>query len=451
MDWSTAMSEEIELKFIVHPDAVASLQGKMALSGGQHHAAQQLTNTYFDTADNRLRKQGIGLRIRHQPQGYEMTMKTAGRVVGGLHQHPEFNVTLPDDKLDISLLPAAAWPSTLDIDALQSQLVPLFTTDFAREKWVVDFADSQIDVALDRGEVRAGALNEVICELEMELLSGTARDLFSFARTLSQHGGMRLGGLSKAARGYHLLAGNPAREVRPLPILHPRAKATVEQGMCEALNLALAHWQYHEELWLRGQPSAREGVREAITLVRETFVIMGNMVPRKATATLRSMLADIGPALFEEDVAPQQLCYRGDYLESKLALTSWLLFSGWQSSLDEKARKKLAGSFKRFADIALARCGAELKVAFGRTLSREEYTQQLPRLERRLMAFHLLSGAYASTSVVAYLMHWKALQQAIAQPGDDDLEHLRRQALADAGFWGVAPERKSKGKGKDKR
>lgn len=429
------MNEEIELKFIVQPEILPALRQRLSAMGHDGHALRQLTNTYFETDGFDLRRHGIGLRLRQVNGQCEMTMKTAGQVIGGLHQHPEFNVPLPGPTLDLTRLPAQAWPLELDPAALQSRLKPLFTTDFAREKWRVRPGESEIELALDQGEVSAGALHEPICELEMELLSGNARDLFAFAGTLSDAGGLRLGSLSKAARGYHLQQGNPPRAIRPLPLLNPAAQATVEEGMSAALHLALDHWQYHEELWLRGLAQAKAGVLEGITLIRETFRVMGNLVSRKATSALRGLLADIVPLIGAERADPQLICYMSVYLRTKLALTSWLVFSVWQNTADEDTRKKLAGAYRQFADMTLARCGAELKVAFGRTLSHEEYLQQLPRLARRLMAFHVLSGAYRPPEVVAYLMHWTALHQSIVQPGSDDREHLRRQALAQVGFW----------------
>ncbi|CAJ0997709.1 Inorganic triphosphatase [Sodalis praecaptivus] len=429
------MNEEIELKFIVQPETLPALRQRLSATGHDGHALRQLTNTYFETDGFDLRRHGIGLRIRQVDGQYEMTMKTAGQVIGGLHQHPEYNVPLPGPMLELQRLPAQAWPEGLSPAALQSRLKPLFTTDFAREKWRVTQGESQIEVALDRGEVSAGPLSEPICELEMELLSGNARDLFTFAKTLSNAGGLRLGSLSKAARGYHLQRGNPARAIRPLPLLNPAARATVEEGMSAALHLALDHWQYHEELWLRGDSQAKVGVLEGITLIRETFRVMGNLVRRKATTALRTLLADIMPLIAAERADPQAICYLPVYLQTKLALTSWLMFSVWQNTADADTRRKLAGAYRQFADMTLARCGTEFKVAFGRTLSDEEYLQQLPRLERRLMAFHVLSGAYRPTEVVAYLMHWKALHQSIVQQGPEDREHLRRQALAQVGFW----------------
>ncbi|WP_213990792.1 inorganic triphosphatase [Sodalis sp. dw_96] len=429
------MSEEIEIKFIVHSGAVSTLAERVSAGGGVHTPPQRLINIYFETAGLDLRHHGIGLRIRGNNDRYEMTAKTAGKVIGGLHQHPEYNIPVSGPELNLSLLPAEIWPVGTDIKDLQNQLKPLFRTDYRREKWVVEFGDSEIEVAFDRGDVVAGELLEPICELELELLQGNTADLLAYAQTLTAEGGLRLGSLSKAARGYHLAEGNPPREVRALPLLRANPKATVEQGLSEALSLALAHWQYHEEIWLRGVAPSRDAILTAFTLIRETFVVMGNMIPRKATTHLRALLADLSPLIARADCDPQVLCYEAAYLQCKLALTSWLILSGWQKSIDDDGRRKLNGSFKRFSDITLSRCAAELKVAFGRALSPEEYLQQLPRLERRIMAFHLLSGAYPTQKVLSYILHWQALEQAILLPGTNDVEHMRRQAVTQPGFW----------------
>lgn len=429
------MSEEIELKFIVHPEAVSSLAERVAGSGGAHTAPKRLVNIYFETSGLDLRHHGIGLRIRDNDGQYEMTAKTAGKVTSGLHQHPEYNIPMPEPKPDLTLLPADIWPAGTNIDQLQQALVPWFRTDYQREKWLVTYQASQIEVAFDQGAVTAGELSEPICELELELLQGITADLLSFAKSLTAAGGLRMGSLSKAARGYHLADGNPAFEPRALPLLRPAAKATVEQGFSAALSLALEHWQYHEELWLNNNAAAREAILVAINLIREIFVVMGSLIPRKATADLRSQLAELAPRIAQHDSDPQTLCYDAAYLQCKLSLTSWLILSGWQDSLDEDARRKLNGSFKRFSDIMLSRCAAELKVAFGRVLSQEEYLQQLPRLERRIMAFHLVCGAYPANKALSYILHWQALEHAIARPGVNDVEHMRRQALAQAGFW----------------
>ncbi|EJS91600.1 adenylate cyclase, partial [Pasteurella multocida subsp. multocida str. Anand1_cattle] len=62
------------------------------------------SNTYYDTADRVLAKHKMGLRVRQENQQYTLTLKTDGEVHGGLHIRPEYNVTLPDEQPNISLL-----------------------------------------------------------------------------------------------------------------------------------------------------------------------------------------------------------------------------------------------------------------------------------------------------------------------------------------------------------
>ena len=54
-----------------------------------------LANTYYDTADNYFTQQKMGLRVRQQDDHYTLTLKTDGKVSGGLHVRPEYNVELP--------------------------------------------------------------------------------------------------------------------------------------------------------------------------------------------------------------------------------------------------------------------------------------------------------------------------------------------------------------------
>ncbi|MER0047798.1 inorganic triphosphatase [Pectobacterium odoriferum] len=437
------MSEEIELKFIVHPDSVESLLTQLAewesdYSQYEHMRAQRLSNTYYETADNYLRRNGIGLRIRGENERYEMTAKTAGKVIGGLHQHPEYNVELEKAELDLSLFPAEIWPEDCDVVGLQASLNPLFSTDFTREKWVFTYYQSVIEVALDRGEIRAGDLSEPLCELEMELKIGQTTHLLELAKEITEFGGMRQGSLSKAARGYHLAKGNPARECQPLNRLVVDAKTNIDQAIRAALELALNHWQYHEELWVRGNASAREALPEASAMMREMLVLVGGVVLRKVTTLFRSALATLEIRLQGSDSA--EVCYSADYLQSKLVLTSWLVESGWRDHMDNKDRIKLQGSFKRFADIMLSRSTADLKSAFSSKLTEAQYEQQIPRLQRNIYAFLLLSGAYPAEQVEAYIEHWQALlheieRLAAGQAPSAYLEAYRKEVLNLSPFW----------------
>ncbi len=429
------MTIEIELKFIASPEAAEKLSSQMAAWPHQHTPPQKLTNIYYETETRQLRRWDMGLRIRGNGDSYEMTLKTAGHSVGGLHQRPEYNVPLQQPELDITTLPKEIWPKNTDLAVLQQQLEPLFSTHFTREKWVVTYLNSEIEVAFDHGEVRAGEQAEAIDEIELELKSGQRDELLAFAAELSEIGGLRLGSLSKAARGYALVKGSPQRELHPLPVLQLKPKATVEEGMRGAFMLALSQWQYHEELWLRGNQNALHEIRQALETLRQAFSLFGGLVPRKASSELRQKLTELEEALAADSPQAETQCFTPLWLQTQLALTNWIATERWRAFIDEKADAKLQGSFKRFSDIMLGRVSADLKETFGKIRQHNEYHDKLTRLTRQLLTVRLLAGAGDRAAVAAWLHEWEQLAHAIENNQDAWLETGCRQALKQPVFW----------------
>ncbi|MFC0140650.1 inorganic triphosphatase [Erwinia mallotivora] len=428
------MTIEIELKFIVTPEGAQKLPALLAGFSHQRSEGQKLTNIYFETADSQLRRWDMGLRIRGFGDSYEMTLKTAGQTVGGLHQRPEYNVPLDTPELDLNRLSAEIWPEGCDVIALQHQLKPLFSTHFFREKWVITYLNSEIEVACDRGEVAAGELTEALSEIELELKSGHRDDLLAFATELAAMGGIRLGSLSKAARGYALAKGNPPRDLRPVPVMNIAAKATVEQGMRAAFMLALSQWQYHEELWLRGNQAALEQIHHALETLRQAFSLFGALVPRKASSELRQSLTRLEELLLE-NLPAEKFCFSSLSLETQLALTNWIVTERWRHFIDAKADARLQGSFKRFSDIMLGRISADLKETFARVHQLNEYQDKLTRLHRQLLATRLLAGAYDPIAVANWLENWQLVAQAITSGQVVWLESQCRQTIKQPVFW----------------
>lgn len=427
------MAQEIELKFIVNPDGVETLRAHLHTLPAEHIPPGELLNIYYETADNWLRSHDMGLRIRGESGRYEMTMKIAGRVVGGLHQRLEYNIELSQPELALERLPSEVWPEGQLPADLAARVQPLFSTDFWREKWLVDVGDSRIEIALDLGAVKAGEHQEAICELELELLHGSAEDVLKLARQLVNFAVLRQGSLSKAARGYHLAQGNNGRMIRPTAILKVAPRASIEQGLEAALEMALDQWQYHEELWVRGVPKAKAEVLNAVALIRHTLTLFGGIVPRKASARLRDLFTLSEVTLISE-VSAQTAACSVEIALAKLTLTEWLLARGWQPFLDNKAQAKIAGSFKRFSDVQLSRLAAELKSAFLRPLG-DSYKDQLPRMARDINGILLLAGYYDPALAQAWLDNWQRLRYAILTGQRSEIEDCRREAIATAPFW----------------
>ncbi len=207
------MTTEIELKYQLsannedHNTIVADITDvlnahKLFFEMNQN----QLINDYFDNDNLDLRKMDFGLRIRTKAQRYEQTIKTAGKVVGGLHQRPEYNVDIANSKLDLSLFPVKIWPENVDVMTLQQSLQVIFSTNFSRQTWLIHQDENIIELALDKGEIctTQGKPTVTINEVEIELVSGDEQALFDLAKKLMAVIPMQPSDLSKAARGYAL-------------------------------------------------------------------------------------------------------------------------------------------------------------------------------------------------------------------------------------------------------
>lgn len=239
------MSEEIELKFEIEPSSIKQLSTFLQTQRIDEEHSLHLTNSYYDSLDNILRRHHASIRIRGIEENakqdeYEITLKSSGggQSIAGLHSRLEFNAPLPNKQLNLSVLPATAFPSGLNADNLSKQLTLLFTTDFHRKTWLIYFNQSQIEVALDQGEISASGLNLPILEIELELKLGARVDLLLFAQKLSQFN-IHLFSQSKAARGYRLVEGN---DIKKIPQL-----ITTNLPSSSVLPAILEFWQTNEE------------------------------------------------------------------------------------------------------------------------------------------------------------------------------------------------------------
>jgi len=476
------METEIELKFFVRPEFSEKLRQKIAEMKILQSSCKQLDNIYFDTQSNWLRQHDIGLRIRQFDDVYVQTVKTAGRVVAGLHQRPEYNAEHKSNSPDLTRHPQDIWPPGKDLSQLQNEIIPIFSTNFMREQWLVGMADgSQIEVAFDQGHVIAGDDESPICEVELELKSGQADSLFTLARSIGKEGGMRLGNLSKAARGYRLAQGYGGDEVKSLSLVNTKSEDSVETCFINSLEHALGHWHYHEQIYFEHPSnSALVQISSSISFIRQILTVYSGIVPRKASAILRQELkwldeeldwlktVDYIDALCEDkghvlrkldarkflikrlsqnkDRLPKQeqlvsLFTSSRYTGLLLDLSRWLMGRGWHPFLDEKSKEKMANSIKEFSQHQLDRTWAELIEAFPpqKSLTREEYIDQRYGLMRNLYTGICFASVYDIEQRDNFRMPWddllhgiddllilQPLQQLIEELGEEDQNQLER-------------------------
>ena len=93
------MNNEIELKLAVSSASFSLLERHLQQFTPLEHGSIFLANTYYDYSDHFLAKQKMGLRIRQEEQTFTLTLKTDGTVTGGLHNRPEYNLSLMKPRL----------------------------------------------------------------------------------------------------------------------------------------------------------------------------------------------------------------------------------------------------------------------------------------------------------------------------------------------------------------
>jgi triphosphatase len=191
----SAPGREIELKFLLDRADIAALLA--ALPAGEA-ALKAMQAVYYDTAGDTLHRAGFGLRVRRTGLSRIQTLKSAAGADGG---RDEWEWPVPSDEPDLRLL--ADTPARLPAGA---RLEPRFTVTVSRAVRVVAVGDARIEIALDDGEVVAGALQETILELELELLSGPRDALDQLASDLRSRVALVPSTITKAERGFRLLS-----------------------------------------------------------------------------------------------------------------------------------------------------------------------------------------------------------------------------------------------------
>ena len=214
---SENMGEETELKLIVPQASLAKVR-KSKVIGRKATAAptvMDVTSVYYDTRRHDLLKRGITFRVRQKGGEHLQTVKADVDAYPG---RKEWESRIADNKPDFAAVKGTALEPLLD-KTLTRRLKPLFETRVRRILLPLKWGGSKMELAVDRGHVKAGRSRAPISEVELELKNGDAADLFSAARALARIAPARLGMLSKADVGYGLADNETARPFKSTPIV----------------------------------------------------------------------------------------------------------------------------------------------------------------------------------------------------------------------------------------
>jgi inorganic triphosphatase YgiF len=295
---------EVELKLVVAPEDLARVDRHPALKGMRRWAARRehLATTYYDTPDFALAREGVALRVRRNGERSVQTVKAEGVAAAGLHAREELEWPLPSGAgPDLAVLAETPYARLFARKRVRERLQPVFTTEFDRAARMVAFADgTAAELAIDRGEIRAGERAAPISEAEIELKTGDAHRLFALAREIARDVPVRLGHASKAERGYALASGTPAapRKARSVPLDGPLSAGAALRRIAYG---CIAQMQANEDGLLAGDdPEYLHQFRVGLRRLRSCLGLAGLAVGKPAiagmAAELRWLQNALGPA-----------------------------------------------------------------------------------------------------------------------------------------------------------
>ena len=206
---ASAMTE-IELKFQVAAKRRAALAQAVATRTARR---VRLVAQYFDSADRRLAKAHLALRVRREGRRWVQTLKGAG---DGLWQRLEHEVPLaaPADRApaaDIGLHDGTPAGEALRRALGDARLLPIYATQVTRTLRLLRAPGCLVELAFDKGTLLAGEGEAQrrwpLCELEFELKSGDATAMCALAQRWVARFGLTLDVRSKSERGDRLARG----------------------------------------------------------------------------------------------------------------------------------------------------------------------------------------------------------------------------------------------------
>ncbi|WP_207476210.1 CYTH and CHAD domain-containing protein [Arenibaculum pallidiluteum] len=467
-------TREVELKLAVPPAELVRLVRDDGLRdlGAEAPGEARLLTTYYDTGDLALAAAGLALRVRRQGRSIVQAVKSLDRLgdAAAVAVRREWEWQLAKPAPDVSLLVRDGVADLLPAGALE-RIGPIFTTDFRRTSYRIRPDPlTEIEVALDSGEIRAGVAHRPISEIELELKSGRLDALFELALDLQRRVPLRISPESKAEAGFALMAARPPAPSAPaLPSLTPIA--TTAEGFRHVMRHGIGHLLANEGAALTcGDPEAVHQMRIALRRLRTALSLFSaGLVPDEAAHhrdELGWLAGRLGPArswdvLCDETLAGFASRHGGSdpgfaalqaaaedsaraahrkaaegirsprYTTLLLTLGGWIESGRWQAPGPETAAL-LARPLREPAALWLGELQRKVGKA-GRGLARldeEERHRLRLRVKRLRYAAELLRGLYPAAAG-PYLDALERLQDRLG--GLNDLATARRmvEALAE--------------------
>jgi triphosphatase len=291
---------EIELKLLAPQGALEGLREMPVIvqHARNRGAFRRLETVYYDTPEQLLFQHGMSLRVRRSGKHFIQTLKLLPNIGQPLTRR-QWEATVESVTPDLARFPLGEIGDpvmTLGNDAL----VPVFATKFRRHARQLDLPDASVEIAFDEGTIEAGARQEVLSEIELELKSGNAGVLFDLGTQLLDVAPLRVGTRSKAERGF-ALAFDVAQPAAKAEFSGIAVEHTVDDVIARLVGSCWHHLLKNHAVAEKGSdPQGVYQMRIALRRLRTICALFRRDIPSPAFQAVNSeakwLMQQLGPA-----------------------------------------------------------------------------------------------------------------------------------------------------------
>jgi triphosphatase len=466
------MGTEVELKLAMGEDEAARLLGHPLIErwGVGKPRVRRLSSVYYDTPERDLSRRGVGLRVRREGRRLVQTIKAEAAGNGSVLARVEDEAEVAGRRPDPSKVKSAAFRRLLRGDGVGERLRPVFCAEISRTTRLLRLDDgTEIELAVDLGEIRNGADFVPVREVELEIKRGAPARLYEVALALADGAdGIAIETESKAARGFGL-GGAVAPHARKAGAIRLRPEMAATEAFRAIARDCVAQILGSQACALRGEEP--EGVhqmrvgarrlRSALSLFRAYIpndkrravndglrwlgqqlspardwdvFLAGRLRPRLAAAPddpeLRRALADAEAERAEAYDNLRKVLRSRRYTELMLNLLAWIEAdaapaeddSAAATAAGEAARKILKKRHRRFR-----------KDGNGLVRMNAEELHELRKDAKKLRYAAEFFGSLAADgkAAKAYVKALKRLQDELGAANDDATAHRLEARLAE--------------------
>ena len=305
-------AQEIEIKFATPPELLPRLQHQFSAKAIRTAKPKSLVSVYFDTDKLKLHKHALTLRVRRDGKQRLQTVKVENG--HALTARGEWERVVQSDQPDFKAVQGTPAERVLRKKKIRSTIKPIFETRVTRTTCPVKFGRSLIEVAFDLGEIDTWHASAPLSEVELELKRGEPADLFQFAKTIAEKAPLELALVSKAERGYRLVAGEEStpNKAAAVALTPDMSSAEAFQAIARA---CLRQLTDNVPVLRRGDPEGLHQARVAVRRLRAAISLFVELLRDDGTQAIKNelkwIMGEFGPAR-EMDVLTKSLATASD-------------------------------------------------------------------------------------------------------------------------------------------